>query len=104
MFCTGGIRCEKAAFAMEDAGYSPSLLYQLDGGILNYFASVPNPDSSYEGGCFVFDDRIVVDTESKPVDGVRVCFRCRWPLSPSEVQSSIEGGSNEGNPKEGEKG
>ncbi|GMI08897.1 hypothetical protein TrRE_jg9674 [Triparma retinervis] len=89
MFCTGGIRCEKAAFAMEAAGYPSSSLYQLDGGILNYFEKV-SPDASretYEGGCFVFDDRVVVDVEGKTVKGVRVCFRCRWPLSGGEVEA-----------------
>lgn len=56
MFCTGGIRCEKAALAMIDAGFSE--VYQLEGGILNYFAKVGG--THYQGECFVFDERVTV--------------------------------------------
>lgn len=56
MFCTGGIRCEKAALAMMDQGFSE--VYQLEGGILDYFAKVGN--AHYQGGCFVFDERVTV--------------------------------------------
>ncbi len=62
MFCTGGIRCEKAALVMQEQGYKD--VYQLDGGILGYFAQVGG--AHYEGECFVFDDRIAVDTELNP--------------------------------------
>jgi UPF0176 protein len=57
MFCTGGIRCEKAALHMENIGYTD--VYQLDGGILNYFAEVGA--AHYNGGCFVFDERVALD-------------------------------------------
>jgi UPF0176 protein len=57
-FCTGGIRCEKAAILMREAGLSD--VYQLDGGILKYFEEVGQ--THYTGGCFVFDERRVVDT------------------------------------------
>lgn len=57
MFCTGGIRCEKAALCMMDQGYSE--VYQLEGGILNYFIKVGA--AYYNGACFVFDERITVD-------------------------------------------
>lgn len=56
MFCTGGIRCEKAAVYLENQGFSN--VYQLDGGILGYFAEVGR--SHYQGDCFVFDEREVV--------------------------------------------
>lgn len=57
MFCTGGIRCEKAALYMEDQGFKE--VYQLDGGILGYFKTVGG--DHYQGGCFVFDERVVVN-------------------------------------------
>jgi UPF0176 protein len=56
-FCTGGIRCEKAALLMREAGLTD--VYQLDGGILKYFEEVGQ--AHYTGGCFVFDERRVVD-------------------------------------------
>lgn len=58
-FCTGGIRCEKAALYMRDAGFSRVL--QLDGGILDYFERVG--DAHWRGACFVFDDRIALDAD-----------------------------------------
>jgi len=62
MFCTGGIRCEKAALVMLKAGYST--VYQLKGGILNYFATVGG--AHYAGDCFVFDERIAVNAKLEP--------------------------------------
>lgn len=59
MFCTGGIRCEKSTAYLMSLGFKD--VYQLDGGILNYFKEVPAEDSMWEGGCFVFDDRITID-------------------------------------------
>lgn len=63
MFCTGGIRCEKAALFMQHQGYQQ--VYQLEGGILNYFARVGG--DHYQGHCFVFDDRGAVDTNLRAV-------------------------------------
>jgi len=84
MYCTGGIRCEKAAHAMVSAGYSSSLLYQLSGGILSLLADSPSR-SLYSGGCFVFDDRIVVNPDLSPTHA-RTCFSCRsHPLFPSDL-------------------
>lgn len=60
MFCTGGIRCEKAALYMEKKGFQE--VYQLDGGILGYFAQVGN--AHYSGTCFVFDERVTIGPES----------------------------------------
>jgi len=61
-FCTGGIRCEKAAPLMQQLGFSE--VYQLDGGILNYFAECGS--AHYQGDCFVFDERIGVDSALAP--------------------------------------
>lgn len=62
-FCTGGIRCEKAAPWMAEAGYGDVL--QLEGGILAYFEQVGG--EGYEGGCFVFDERVVLDPALQPI-------------------------------------
>jgi UPF0176 protein len=59
MFCTGGIRCEKASALMLKIGFAQ--VYQLDGGILKYLEEVPPAESRWEGECFVFDDRVSVD-------------------------------------------
>ena len=61
MFCTGGIRCEKAALHMQHQGFSS--VYQLDGGILGYFSEVGG--AHYQGGCFVFDERVVVASDQQ---------------------------------------
>ena len=62
-FCTGGIRCEKAALWMQESGMDNVL--QLDGGILGYFEQVGG--QGYEGRCFVFDQRVALDAELKPL-------------------------------------
>jgi UPF0176 protein len=59
MYCTGGIRCEKTSAWMQDMGVP---VYQLEGGILNYFLQMPDADKDWEGECFVFDNRIALDT------------------------------------------
>ncbi|NDP58165.1 MAG: hypothetical protein GZ090_02260 [Oxalobacteraceae bacterium] len=59
MYCTGGIRCEKTSAWMQDMGME---IYQLDGGILNYFQTMPDADKDWQGECFVFDNRIALDT------------------------------------------
>ena len=61
MFCTGGIRCEKASSLMMKDGFEN--VHHLKGGILNYFQSVKNEDSLWEGECFVFDDRVSVNQD-----------------------------------------
>ena len=65
MYCTGGIRCEKSAAWMQDLGLD---VYQLDGGILNYFQSMPDADRDWQGECFVFDNRIALDTKLRETD------------------------------------
>jgi UPF0176 protein len=90
MFCTGGIRCEKASAFMKLEGYEE--VYHLKGGILKYLEEVPVEESLWEGDCFVFDQRVsvghgLVQGEYKP------CYGCRTPLSPEELLSPhyIEG-------------
>ena len=60
MYCTGGIRCEKSSAWMQDLGLN---VVQLEGGILNYFHSIPDAEKDWEGECFVFDNRIALDTK-----------------------------------------
>lgn len=76
MFCTGGIRCEKAGPFMESRGFRE--VYQLDGGILKYFEEVGG--SHYDGECFVFDQRVGVDPALRETDSTQ-CFRCLAPLT-----------------------
>ena len=60
MYCTGGIRCEKTSAWMKDSGID---VFQLEGGILNYFKEMPDAEKDWEGECFVFDNRIALDTK-----------------------------------------
>ena len=73
-YCTGGIRCEKAAPYLRSLGLEA---YQLDGGILRYFEKVGG--SHWEGECFVFDQRIAVDPALQPT-GARLCGACQGPV------------------------
>ena len=82
MFCTGGIRCEKASVVMMDAGFSN--VKQLKGGILGYFEEVGG--DYWDGDCFVFDHRVAVNPELKETD-VAQCFACRNPLSIEDQKS-----------------
>lgn len=75
MFCTGGIRCEKAARYLLKNGFSK--VHQLEGGILNYFREVGG--AYYEGECFVFDQRISVNSNLE-VTGTRQCLQCQGPV------------------------
>jgi UPF0176 protein len=75
IYCTGGIRCEKAILAMEEQGYNN--VYQLDGGILNYLAKYPR--SQFDGECFVFDYRVAVNQELQPTATYRLCPHCGQP-------------------------
>lgn len=79
MFCTGGIRCEKAGPFMEREGFEQ--VFQLDGGILKYFEEVGA--AHYEGECFVFDQRVGVDPALHET-GAAQCFACQSPLTPEE--------------------
>ena len=81
-FCTGGIRCEKAAPLLEREGFTE--VYQLDGGILKYFEECGG--EHYVGECFVFDKRVAVDPQLKPSQ-LAMCFVCQAILSPEEQAS-----------------
>jgi UPF0176 protein len=75
-FCTGGIRCEKAAPYLERVGYEN--VFQLDGGILKYFEECGG--AHFSGECFVFDRRVGLDSELKPT-GTAMCFKCLMPVT-----------------------
>ncbi len=81
MFCTGGIRCEKAALYLLNEGYSD--VYQLNGGILGYFAKVGG--AHYEGECFVFDERVSVNTHLQCVETIQ-CSVCQGPVTKTDQQ------------------
>ncbi len=82
MFCTGGIRCEKAGPLMEAAGFQQ--IFQLDGGILKYFEECGG--AHYQGDCFVFDKRVALNPELKE-SGIGLCYACQAILSPEDMQS-----------------
>ncbi|NIP96400.1 MAG: rhodanese-related sulfurtransferase, partial [Akkermansiaceae bacterium] len=78
MFCTGGIRCEKATAYLLSKGFEH--VYHLQGGILNYLERVPAGDSLWAGDCFVFDNRVSVDGDLHEGD-FEVCPACRMPIT-----------------------
>lgn len=81
MFCTGGIRCEKATSWLLDLGLNE--VFHLHGGILAYLAEVPEAESLWQGGCFVFDDRVALGHGLVPT-GDANCPGCRHPLQPGD--------------------
>jgi UPF0176 protein len=84
MFCTGGIRCEKATALMLELGFEE--VYHLQGGILNYLSQVDDTQSKWDGECFVFDTRVAVDRDL--AEGAYVqCHACRRPLSTRDLES-----------------
>ncbi len=78
LYCTGGIRCEKATALMQILGFND--VYHLKGGILNYFEEVPKKNSKWQGECFVFDERVAIDHSLGP-GSYHMCYACRMPLS-----------------------
>ncbi len=84
IFCTGGIRCEKALHSFEKEGLRD--IYQLQGGILNFLAESKDK-SSWQGDCFVFDERVTVTKDLAPGD-FRQCYACRRPLSKEDLNRS----------------
>jgi UPF0176 protein len=84
MFCTGGIRCEKATALLLELGFSE--VYQLQGGILRYLEEVEPADNKWQGECFVFDTRVAVDSELNEGDYAQ-CHACRRPLSAADLAS-----------------
>ncbi|MGA1101096.1 MAG: rhodanese-related sulfurtransferase [Opitutales bacterium] len=84
MFCTGGIRCEKASAHLVQNGFEE--VYHLKGGILNYLEKMSPEQSKWRGECFVFDHRVSV--VHGLADGTtELCFSCRWPLAKDDYQS-----------------
>jgi UPF0176 protein len=86
MFCTGGIRCEKATSYLLEQGFKH--VYHLDGGILNYLETVDSSDSLWQGDCFVFDNRVTVDHDLSEGD-FEICPACRMPLTEKDRQSPL---------------
>lgn len=90
MFCTGGIRCEKASAYMKQMGFPE--VYHLKGGILKYLEDMPEEKSLWQGDCFVFDQRVAVGHGLKLTD-YELCPSCRHPIGDEERKSEkyIEG-------------
>ena len=84
MFCTGGIRCEKATSLMLEEGFED--VYHLKGGILKYLETIPKDKSLWKGECFVFDQRVAV-THGLDEGQYDQCYACRHPLSSKELES-----------------
>ena len=84
MFCTGGIRCEKASAFMLQEGYEE--VYHLQGGILKYLEEVPPEESLWEGECFVFDNRVAVDHQLQKGQYDQ-CYGCRHPITEEDKRS-----------------
>lgn len=77
MFCTGGIRCEKATSLLKGRGFDD--VFHLKGGILKYLENIPEAESRWRGECFVFDNRVSVK-HGLEIGEHEVCHACRWPL------------------------
>ncbi|WP_234186357.1 rhodanese-related sulfurtransferase [Shinella sp. NM-101] len=86
MYCTGGIRCEKATAFMKAEGFDE--VYHLKGGILKYLEDVPPEESLWEGACFVFDERVSV-THGLEEGEHTLCRACRHPLTVEEIASPL---------------
>ena len=84
MFCTGGIRCEIASSFFMSEGFEE--VYQLDGGVLNYFDKVDKKDQLWTGECFVFDERVSVNPDLEE-GNFEQCFGCRRPISKEDMNS-----------------
>jgi len=85
MFCTGGIRCEKASSYMMSMGFND--VYHLEGGILKYLEEVKAEESLWQGECFVFDQRVAIK-HGLEVGDYDQCYACRYPLSQEDVKSN----------------
>ena len=83
MYCTGGIRCEKASAVMLKAGFTD--VKQLEGGVLDYFKETGG--KYWNGDCFVFDERVALDTDLNETEYI-YCYICREPLSAEEKAST----------------
>ena len=83
MFCTGGIRCEKASVYMKAQGFDQ--VFQLKGGILRYFQETTAETNLWDGDCYVFDDRVALDRNLEP-GGHISCPVCRMPVRPDQFE------------------
>jgi UPF0176 protein len=86
MYCTGGIRCEKATAYMKQAGFEK--VYHLRGGILKYLEEIPETASMWEGECFVFDDRVSL-THGLNEGEYILCYGCQQPVSADDCLSPL---------------
>ncbi|UTF61415.1 rhodanese-related sulfurtransferase [Gilvimarinus sp. DA14] len=86
MFCTGGIRCEKATAYMKEQGFDE--VYHLEGGILKYLEEVPEQESLWRGECFVFDNRVAVNHNLEK-GSFDQCYGCRHPITEDEKASPL---------------
>ena len=86
MFCTGGIRCEKASVYLKQKGFKN--VFQLKGGILNYLDGVEKKDSLWKGECYVFDNRVSLKHKLKQ-GSFSICSGCRTPISSIEKKSNM---------------
>ncbi|XXG40023.1 hypothetical protein AAC387_Pa01g0839 [Persea americana] len=84
MYCTGGIRCEKASSFLLSKGFKE--VYHLEGGILKYLEEVPKAESLWEGECFVFDKRVAVD-HGLTQGSFKLCYGCKKPVSDEDMES-----------------
>ncbi|XP_024026031.1 rhodanese-like domain-containing protein 7 [Morus notabilis] len=84
MYCTGGIRCEKASSFLLNKGFKE--VYHLEGGILKYLEDIPKTESLWEGECFVFDKRVSVD-HGLVQGNYKLCYGCKQPVSDEDMES-----------------
>ena len=84
MYCTGGIRCEKASSYMKDIGFNN--IFQLEGGIINYLNKVEEKKGSWDGECFVFDERVSLKYNSE-IGNYELCHGCRNPIDEKDKRS-----------------
>ena len=84
MYCTGGIRCEKASSYMKDIGFKN--IFQLEGGIINYLNKIDEDKGSWDGECFVFDERVSLKYNSE-IGNYELCHGCRNPIDEEDKGS-----------------
>mgnify|MGYP001391398281 FL=1 len=84
MYCTGGIRCEKASSYMKDIGFNN--IFQLEGGIINYLNKIDEDKGSWDGECFVFDERVSLKYNSE-IGNYELCHGCRNPIDEEDKRS-----------------
>tara|TARA_Y100001970_G_C14215905_1_gene849622 strand:- start:1197 stop:2123 length:927 start_codon:yes stop_codon:yes gene_type:complete len=85
MFCTGGIRCEKASSYLKSIGFKD--VFQLKGGILKYLEDIEKKDSLWKGECFVFDERVSV-VHNLEEGNYNMCHACRMPINDSDMKNN----------------